>query len=240
MRKWLALGLLGLVVAWGPYLYAELRRSPVLAHGSARRVLAAADNEATEAAGRDAPKPAEPPDKAAEPSKAQPAAQEPPKAAESDQVGKIDKAAAGDQPQPSAAAKKTEPSDTKEAHAAGDEPPVVAPHWPSELVPAFRAAFEAEPRDGFWAADEEPRLGKLFHGAGVALADVSEVACRKTVCRVIWNAAASDAEEANKLYAALHDGYGSGLALDSKQAERDEHAALYVLRKGYQLETGAH
>lgn len=240
MRKWLAVGLLGLVVAWGPYLYAELVRSPVRGHGSSHRVLAsngpeegAAGVAAPAGAGAAAPKPAAVADKAAD-KPGDPGVAPDKAAAPAAELAKPDdpaKAVSAAPPQPSAAA-----AAAKDQAAPANEATPPPPSLPTEQVPAFRKTFEAEPRDGFWAADEEPRLQKLFRTAGVAATDVSEVACRKTVCRVIWNAAASDNDETTKLYAALRDGYGTGLALDSKQLERDEHASLYVLRKGYQLE----
>ncbi len=246
MRKWLGLGLLGLAVAWGPYLYSELVRTPLRAHGGRARNSAvafgsaesasagagdaattqseradvkpgAADPKAPAADGKPAKEPATPDDKA-----------QPPAAGQK-------KAAAEPKPEPA------EPEGQASAHkaaAAKEEADAPVP-LPNALVPAFRTTFETEPRDGFWATDEEPRLTKLFRGAGVHKEVITEVACRKTVCRVGFNEGELDDEVEAKLYAALRSEFGTSLALDSKLGSAQERAVLYVLRKGYSLEPHA-
>jgi hypothetical protein len=215
MRRWIALGVGAVGMAWGPYLYAELQRAPSAARPHEDRpalLLAsqpsAADTRATEqqlsAATAISPEPAR-----AKP----PRPRELPLAA----------------PAPEAA---NDPaSDTEHS-----EPAVEG--LPSELAPAFRRTFDSEPRDAFWAVDEEPRLAGLLHGAGVPDGDVAEVACRKTVCRVAFSSLELEADVASKFYARMHQEFDRALALDTPDATQqpEQQAALYILRPGYKLE----
>jgi hypothetical protein len=110
---------------------------------------------------------------------------------------------------------------------------------PVELAPAFRSAFESQPRDSFWAVEEEPRLAGLIHAVGVPEGVISEVACRKTVCRVAFGSLDLDKEIELKLYSRLREAYGHTLALEVRDLEGGAHAALYVLRTGYKLDSPA-
>lgn len=232
MRKWLALGLVLVGVVWGPFVYTELSRSPEKSHGRGRQAFGFfGDDEEEETAAED------PAAEAADPAAA-PAAQ-PAEVASDKQAAPADKPATPEaeqaaadpqaQPQPSEAptAKPGEP----EAEEDEEEP---RPTWPTALAPAFRKAFEAETRDGFWAQSAEPNLRAEFREAGVPETTLGEVACRKTICRVDFATEELEPEVENKLFDAMEKAHGTTMALDEKHSAA--HAALYVLRPGYKLE----
>jgi hypothetical protein len=230
MKKWLVLGLLGLAVAWGPYVYSQLTSSPVRVHGKARHGFAFLSGDEQEddapAEGEAAEAPAEEPgDPAAEEAKAKAASEA--KAAEEASAAKAKKLGEAPATEPAAA----KPGDTVEP-AVAEEP---APTLPSELSPAFHKVFDAEPRDAFWANDEEPKIHALFKAAGAAPEAISELACRTTVCRMTFIPDELDPEALGKLYAGLRTRYAESLALEAKGSV-GEKATLFVLRPGYQLE----
>ncbi len=127
-----------------------------------------------------------------------------------------------------------ETKETKEAKRAetGDAPS------PESLAPAFRSAFDRESRDVAWANGEEPRLTQLLAGAGVPESAISEVRCQSTVCRIALNSVDLKAALQSPLYqlisSRVKDEFGT-LGLDAS-GEGEQHAAFYVLRKGYELE----
>lgn len=110
---------------------------------------------------------------------------------------------------------------------------------PESLAPAFRSAFDRESRDAAWASGEEPRLAQLLAGAGVPASAIGEVRCQSTVCRVALNSADMKAVQQSPLYQLLYqrvrDEFGT-LGLDPAGGDGEQHAAFYVLRKGYELE----
>lgn len=226
-------GLLLLTVVWGPWIYTELARTPEQARGRSRHGFAdSADEPPAEeqapppVAPTQPTEPTEPMDPAAQaPSEHAPAEPDPDKA-----VGApLPTAPAADPTAIAAAEKPAEPAAAAEGEA--DEAP--RPVWPHELAAAFRKTFDAEPRDGFWAESYEPKLRTLFRGAGADEHTVGEVVCRKTVCRVAFSMEDLDAEAEATLLADAQK-LSPALALDEKHSEA--HAALYVLRQGYQLE----
>jgi hypothetical protein len=236
MKKWLLLGLLGLAVAWGPYLYVQLTREPVTG-SDARRLAPFAEQDEQ---GEPNEEPALEGEELAEGTEATPAAPE----QASDQAEKTGEPAVEGTATPAATAvapvepvaeAPAGPGAEAEGQAEGEEE-VVVPQLSPALVPAFRKTFDSEPRDAFWAADEEPRLSRLFQSSGVPSDVMSEVACRKTVCRVSFRALDLENKVLAPLYEKLGDEFGTQLALDDGSTHDAEHATLYVLRKGYTLE----
>jgi hypothetical protein len=227
MRKWIALGVTGAALAWGPYLYSELAHSSPGRAARERSKLsttqlmaaeaspsAPAANVTTEQQLSAATTPAPGP-RPAPPSL-------PPRAA----------ASPVPTPQPSAAAAKPTPAPSEtEASPDGDRPEETLP---SEHLAQFRSAFDTEPRDAFWAVDEEPRLSGLLHEAGVPASANVETACRKTVCRLEVPLDLEDQVE-TKLNARLRQEFGKHLARE-ETTTGEQHASLYVLRRGYDLE----
>jgi hypothetical protein len=222
MRRWLALGVVGLGVAWGPYVYSELARQPA--------------------------RPATP--KQPETSLFEESDPAPPMAAAASSRVKFESqtvAATAEPPAPrpvapapvaAVEAPAVNPADPSEP-ATGGEDLADPSGLPVEFAPAFRNAFETQPRDAFWAAEEEPRLVGLIHAVGVPEGVISEVACRKTVCRAAFGSLDLDKEIELKLYSRLRETYGHTLALEVREIEGGAHAALYVLRKGYKLDSPA-
>jgi hypothetical protein len=219
MRRWIALGLGAAGIAWGPYLYSELTRKPT--------ELGAPQPPAAELARDSPPSAADPPSEnqlsaATAPELAMKPARFPPVPEPTAKPTHV----ATQAPEPATAA--NDPADDTDA-------PAAAPELPSELAPAFRRAFEAEPRDAFWAVDEEPRLAGLLHGVGVPDSSVAEVSCRKTVCRVAFSSLELEADVQTKLYARMHDEFDHAHALDH-HAQQEHDGTLYVLRPGYRLD----
>jgi hypothetical protein len=110
---------------------------------------------------------------------------------------------------------------------------------PENLAPAFRSAFDRESRDAAWASGEEPRLAQILAGAGVPASAIGEVRCQSTVCRVALTSVDMKAAQQSPLYQLLYqrvrDEFGT-LGVDPAGGDGEQHAALYVLRKGYELE----
>ena len=222
MRRWLALGAVGLAVAWGPFVYSELARRPSKAQSDSPRHIEAASlfddstpptaaNERFESktAAATQPEPEPTPAPAAVPVPTIPVTAAPPE-------------------EPVAA-------DTESNDAVNDS--LVDPAaLPLEFVTAFRAEFDSQTRDAFWASEEEPRFKQHFSAVGVPDGMITEVACRKSVCRAVFGALDLDKEIEQKLYARLRENYGNKLTLDVREIEGGGRAALYILRPGYKLE----
>jgi hypothetical protein len=223
MRKWIALGVTGAALAWGPYLYSELAHD---SGGSAKREHSANALTTTQLmAAESAPaeqqlSAARTPVPLATPAPAHPVTAHPPPAAAAPP------SASSSSPKPGTPLPEAEPSapDNERSEDA----------LPSEHLAQFRSAFDSEPRDAFWAVDEEPRLTGLLHEAGVPATAPVETACRKTVCRLSVPLDLEDEVE-TKLNARLRDEFGKRLAHE-ETTTGERHAALYVLRRGYDLE----
>jgi hypothetical protein len=212
MRRWIALGVAGLGVAWGPYVYSELTRRPIAQRVTQVSPLMAAD------VGVPAPRPA--------PSQ-QPRPVPMPRTAAPKPVPVLP---VNLKPEPTPVATET-PEDREPRAQPGEHADV------RDLAPAFRKAFDAEPRDAFWASDEEPRLAHLLQqGFGLPEGAIAEVACRKSVCRVAFTKFELDSDLETKLSAKITDEFAHGAAFEPRNPDSEEHAPLYVLRAGYKLE----
>jgi hypothetical protein len=222
MRRWVALAVIGLGVSWGPYLYGLGARP----HATEISPLTAADDQSplTAAEGES------PPSAASDDAPAKPLANPPLMAARAIPVAPTAVVAAA----PAASAL---PAAVGEPNLASEARPVTGIANPSaDLLPAFRHAFEREPRDSFWASDEEPHLSQLMQAAGVPDGTVSEVTCRRSVCRVSFNKADLGSEAESKMLASLHQEFGSSVSIESNDPDNSAHAPLYVLRSGYNLD----
>jgi hypothetical protein len=220
MRRWIALGVVALALAWGPYLYSELARRPAHAPSSAPIAAGSLFDEPREE------QPAAPSGAARLESHAA-AATEP---ATSPQIYPAQAVPASEpEPEPAAA----------DAPAAAGNTLADPAGLPAELVPVFHSAFDVQPRDAFWAQTEEPRLSGLFHTIGLPDGMISAVNCRKTVCRATFSSTELDKEIELKMYARLREEYGNSMALEVRDLEGGARAALYVLRPGYKLEAPA-
>lgn len=161
---------------------------------------------------------------------AQPTPAEPPKPSAAHEEAAAEAQPAKQEPEPVA----NKPAEEKPKAAENDEAPT-----PESLAPAFRSAFDRESRDAQWASSEEPRLTELLSGAGVPASAIAEVRCQSTVCRIALNQVDVQAVQQSPLYHLLYqrvrDEFGPMLGLDPTSRDGEQHAALYVLRKGYEL-----
>lgn len=239
-KKWLAIGGGLLLVAWAPFIYAELTSEPaekkardlpsdtaedeVVAEPEgeptgelvAGKAAAAAAVEQGEQAQEPEPKqdPAAP---AAQPSAEQPAAPTQP-----------------GEPEPGAPG-----PDEHEEVPEGDEeaqeeeaPPPIASGPTAQL----KKAYETEPRDALWATDTERRIAAVFSGDEVPDGMLQRASCRRAVCSLEVRWTRDHATQYVGAYQTLHDQFGSEIAVEPV-AEPDDQGQqmvhLYVLRKGY-------
>jgi hypothetical protein len=225
MNRWVKVGGAVLLLAWTPFLYAELTSDPQEKKG---RVLPE-DQDPDEIA----VEPAED-DKADEPS--------------DDEKGEPVKA-----PEPAPAVEEIEPAAADElAEAEGEEPAAAEPAPPPTKagpVPALRSAFDSEPRDALWAKDTETKIAAMLSGGDMPESLFDKAACQKTVCRVDVRWSQENAAPYLDAYEELHQAFGADIAVDPQAAEpaqgaeqgaanTDELALavhVYVMRKGYTL-----
>ena len=212
MRRWLALGVAAVGVAWTPFLISEWVRQPAKTRADLPAPTSSAnENESQLSAATAEAAPVPKPLAAPKPEPAAPTAPQPIAAAEPSAKAEV--------PQPQQAPGPSEPAAESGEARTRD----------------FRNVFDDEPRDAFWAGTEEPRLIGLLHGAGVAEAAIGDVACRKTVCRVAFRSADLEDELENKVAERMRAEFAE-LVLDMHDADSEQHATLYVLRSGFRLE----
>jgi hypothetical protein len=205
MRRWLALGIAGLGVAWGPYVYSELTRRPFGPQQASQATpLLAAESTASVMPVRAPPAPLKAAAKAAREAESTASAA-------------------------SALASPESPEDKPiaAARAEADEP---------ASARAFRKAFDTEPRDAFWASEEEPRLASWLQGAGLPEGAIAELACRTSVCRVAFTKFELDSDAEAKLRAKINAEFGRAVSFELHNPEGEERGPLYLLRAGYKLE----
>jgi hypothetical protein len=232
VKKWLAIGGGLLLVAWAPFIYAELTSEP--AEKKTRDLPSDASDDEVVAegegqqgggvvAGKSAAAPAAEPQAEArgpEEPAAEPAAQQAaPKP--------------GDPPEPVA------PPEHDEQPAEGDEeaqeeevPPPVASGPTAQL----KRAYETEPRDALWATDTERRIGAVFGSDDVPEGMLQRASCRRAVCSLEVRWTRDHAPQYVGAFQALHDQFGSEIGVEPVGEPDDEGQQvvhLYVLRKGY-------
>ena len=233
MKKWALIGGGLMLLAWSPWLYAELTSSP-----AEKKVRDLANEEPSADPG------AEPPAAAAvpEPQPAEPDPAEPEQPAEPEPTGvaadklvpgqPAEKPAAEPAPDPSAA----EPADeqTDEVAAGEDEevPPPVA-EGPTEVL---KHAFDTQPRDALWAKDAEARITSLFGTADVPAEMLQAATCRKAVCRVELHWTRERAPAFVSVFQTAKQSFGSAvgvLPVGTLDDKGQQQVDLYLSRKGY-------
>jgi hypothetical protein len=237
VKKWLAIGGGLLLVAWAPFIYAELTSEP--AEKKARELPSdAADDELVaegegeqgghvvsgkgaaapvEAPQAEAPAPEEP---AAEPG-AQPGAVQPEATA---------KLAAPEEPG-APSGEHDEPAEGEEAEEEEAPPPAA-----SGPTAQLKKAYETEPRDALWATDTERRIGVVFGSDDVPEGMLQRATCRRAVCSLEVRWTRDHATQYVGAFQALSDQFGGEIGVEPVGEPDDEGhqiVHLYVLRKGY-------
>jgi hypothetical protein len=220
MNRWVKVGGAVLLLAWAPFLYAELTSDP---QEKKDRVLPE-DQDPDEVAVEPAAEPEDEADEKEETVKAP----EPPPAAEEIEPAAADELAEVEAEEPAAAE-------------AAPPPAKAGP------VPAMRSAFDSEPRDALWAKDTEAKIASMLTGGDMPDAFFEKAACQKTVCRVDVRWSQENAAPYLDAYEELHQAFGTDIAVDPQAPEaappaepaNGEQLALavhvYVMRKGYTL-----
>lgn len=226
MSRWLKIGAAVLLLAWAPFLYAELTSDP------------------QEKKGRVLPEDQDPEDVAVEQAEEPGAEDEAPSKAE-EPTAKMPEPAA-EEVEPAAAEELVEAEGEDLAHPEGAPPPTK-----TGPVPALRSAFDSEPRDALWAKDAEARIASILSGGDMPESFFEKAACQKTVCRVEVRWSQENAAPYLDAYEELHQAFGADIAVDPQApaappsepaapaAENAEEPPLpvhvYVMRKGYTL-----
>ena len=241
MKKWALIGGGLMLLAWSPWLYAELTSEPAekkvreLPHDDPSVqtpvVVAAPVAEAPK------PEPAQPaePEPAAE---AEPAAE--PEQVPADQgvvVLPPDKLEAPEPGEPSEPGEPGDPELDQEtdevATAEQDEVPPPVAEGPTDVL---QHAFETQPRDALWAKDAEARIAGLFGTADVPAEMLQSATCRKAVCRVEVRWTRERAPAFVSVFQAAKLGFGSAAGVLPQGTTDDEghqQVDLYLSRKGY-------
>jgi len=224
MNRWVKVGGAVLLLAWAPFLYAELTSDPqekkdrvIPDQDDPDPVAIAAAETAGEAAEEDEPELNE---QKTEAVKVAPAP-EPQKAPDE-----------GVEPQ--AAEELAEP-DNAPTGAAHQEAPLPKSQGP---VAALKGAFDTEPRDALWAKDAEAKIAAVYAGEDIPESLFDKSACQKTVCRVELTWSQENAAPFLDTVDELHKAFGTDFAVDPQApAEKEGEDALavhvYVMRKGY-------
>ena len=238
MRRWLALGAVGLAVAWGPYLYSELARHPAEAPAPSRIESASLFDDGPHGP-HGPPSPQSPPPTAAvERFESQTAAASEPAPAPARAVAEPPPTPSiNPEPEPEAPPPPPPPPPPAETADKAAATPVDPAGLPLALAPAFRAEFDGQERDESWATDEEPRIQKAVSEVGVPDGVISEVTCHKTVCRALFASLELDKDIELKLYARLREAYGPKVTLEVRDFEGGGKAALYLLRPGATIDS---
>lgn len=99
----------------------------------------------------------------------------------------------------------------------------------------FRATFDSETRDAFWANDSEPKLKDMLDAVQLLPDEYTDIACRRTVCRITFKRPRISENRAIALYSRVLTGFGDA-QLVLHDSDSPEQGQLYVLRQGYKLE----
>ena len=238
MKRWLAIGGGLLLVAWAPFIYAELTSEPaekkardlptdatddeVVAEGEGDQggqVVAGKAAGPAEEPAAEANEPAEPaPEPAAQP--AQPAVEQPEAQAQPGEA------------EPAAPAEHEEPAEGEDEAQEEEAPPPVA----SGPAAALKKAYETEPRDALWATDTERRIAAVFRSDDVPEGMLQRASCRRAVCSVEVRWTRDHATQYVGAFQALHDQFGNEIGVDpvgTPDEAGQQVVHLYVLRKGY-------
>jgi hypothetical protein len=228
VKKWLKIGALLLLIAWAPFIYAELTSSPAEKKERDLPSVAGEDDDLDiePAAGEQAAGPAEPGEEAPDPEPDDPSHEAEPMAA-----------AAERQAAPPARdpAEPVEPVDEVAGEEDGheEEAPPPAATGPTQQL---KYAFETEPRDALWASDTERRIAAIFRGDEIPEGMLERAACRRAVCRLDVRWTRDHATQYVGAYEALRDQFGGEVAVEPEgvvDEEGKQNVHVYVLRKGY-------
>lgn len=238
MKKWLAIGGGLLLVAWAPFLYAELTSEP--AEKKARELPSDVADEDLAAQGEGNPGGEAVAGKAAVAAAAEPTAD--PKADEEKAEPAVQAAAEppaaeapappAEEPAPGEPAEHEElGEDDEEAHEDDAPPPV-----PSGPTTQLKQAYETEPRDALWATDTERRIATVFTGEDVPEGMLQRASCRRAVCSLELRWTRDHAAQYVGAFQTLREQFGGEIGVDPVGAPDDEGQQLvhlYLLRKGY-------
>lgn len=220
MNRWVKVGAAVLLLAWAPFLYAELTSDP-----QEKEDRAVADLE-------------DPDPSTAVPITDAGAKEE---SAEEKQAAVRALAEQNEKPnddpgvEPEAVEALAEP-DNEPTGAAAQLAPLPKPQGP---INELKAAFDSEPRDALWAKDAEAKIATVFAGEAMPESLLDKSACQKTVCRVDVTWSQENAAPYLDAVDELHKVFGADYAI-APQAPADEEEGedalavhVYVMRKGY-------
>jgi hypothetical protein len=220
MNRWVKVGGAVLLLAWAPFLYAELTSDP---HEKEERAVADLEDPdpstavllvTDAAAGKD----------------------------ETDEDKQAASRAAAEQ-----AAKPNDEGVEPEAIEALAEPDNEPTGAAAQLAPLPKAsgpvtelkiAFDSEPRDALWAKDAESKIAAVFTGEDIPETLLDKSACQKTVCRVDVTWSQENAAPYLDAVEELHRQFSTDYAV-APQAPADKEGEdalavhVYVMRKGY-------
>lgn len=253
MTKWLKIGAALLLLAWAPFIYAELTSSPAekkerelpsvelnpddrAAVPVEPSVEATPEKSAAAAlAAEDEPEP-EPVEEAVDP-EAEAAAE-----AEGDtEYPPVADEALAAEPLPSEEPGTPDPGDPVPSGEQGDpdeeaEEEPVPPPVATGPTRQLEQAFDTEPRDALWAKDAELRIASAFSEAEAPEDMLERTSCRRAVCKIEVRWSRAHAAQYVGAQQSLNEQFGSESAVEPIGAIDDEgHQTvhLYVLRKGY-------
>jgi hypothetical protein len=231
MKKWALIGGGLMLLAWSPWLYAELTSAP-----AEKKVRELSDDEPStdEPAAAAGAEPKAEPEPEPEPAEPEAPAEPEPASVAADKVlpqAQPAERAAEPAADPSAA-DPDEPTD-EVAAAEQDEVPAPVAEGPTEVL---KHAFETQPRDALWAKDAEARITSLFGTADVPADMLQAASCRKAVCRVEVHWTRERAPAFVSVFQAAKQSFGSAvgiLPVGTLDAEGQQQVDLYLSRKGY-------
>jgi hypothetical protein len=220
MNRWVKIGGAVLLLAWAPFLYAELTSDPT--EKEERAVADLDDPDPSTAVPLTVDAAPEKEDTAEEKQAASRAAAE--QAAKPSDEGV----------EPEAVEALAEPDNEPTGAAVQEAPPPKAIGPVGEL----KAAFDSEPRDALWAKDAESKIATVFSADGMPESLLDKSACQKTVCRVDVTWSQENAAPYLDAVEELHRQFGTdyGVAPQAPADKEGEDALavhVYVMRKGY-------
>ena len=242
VKKWLKVGGALLLLAWGPFLYAELtsdpaekkgRDLPADQGGQDDQAAEVAEDTVAAGAGEGAPAPAAPAAEAlaapAKPVAPEPAVAAPPPSVPAPVPAPAEPVALQIVAEPAPGAPAAEG-----AEAVPEEP--IPPPVAAGPTMILKRAFDTQPRDPLWAADTETRIRALFGTPELPRDMLKSATCRKAVCKVEVEWSDENAAAYNILQKAVLDAFAGNLGVEpygAPDAKGLLKVDLYLPRKGY-------
>jgi hypothetical protein len=220
MNRWAKIGGLVLLLAWTPFLYAELTSDPQEKEARLVPDIDEPDPAALVVVDAGAPEKEETPEQK--------------QAATRALAEQNDKPNDDPGVEPEAMEALAEP-DNEPTGAAVQDAPLPKTQGP---VAELKTAFDSEPRDALWAKDAESKIATVFSGEDMPEALLDKSACQKTVCRVDLTWSQENAAPYLDAVEELHKAFGTDYAIDphapaDKEGEDALAIHVYVMRKGY-------